>query len=110
MSALSDASAELQDIAEFYGYDAQSRQLIEEMAELTQALNKFWRKDMNCGKSIPILNTTSEQWVHIAEEIADVKICLEQVEYLLQCGWLVDRYVDEKIDRQLQSIKDGDTE
>ena len=28
-------------IANHYGYDAQSRQCIEEMAELTQAINKF---------------------------------------------------------------------
>lgn len=108
MSALSDASAELQDIAEVYGYEPQSRQLIEEMAELTQAINKHWRKDMNCGKSIPMLNTNSERWVHIAEEIADVKICLEQVEYLLQCDWLVDRYINTKIDRQLERIKNKD--
>ena len=31
-------------IAEHQCYDAQSRQLIEEMAELTQAINKAWRK------------------------------------------------------------------
>ena len=95
-------------IAEKYGYEPQSRQLIEEMAELTQAINKHWRKDIKCGSGIPILNTTSDQWVHIAEEIADVKICLEQVEYLLQCDWLVDRYVNNKIDRQLQRIKESE--
>lgn len=31
-------------IAERYGYEPQSRQCIEEMAELTQAINKLWRK------------------------------------------------------------------
>ena len=30
-------------IAEHYGYEAQSRQCIEEMAELMQAINKLWR-------------------------------------------------------------------
>ena len=34
---------EIHKIADYYGYEAQSRQLIEEMAELTQALNKLWR-------------------------------------------------------------------
>lgn len=34
----------IQYIAEYYGYETQSRQLIEEMAELTVAINKFWRK------------------------------------------------------------------
>lgn len=40
----------IQKIAQTYGYDAQSRQCIEEMAELTQAINKFWRKALDCGK------------------------------------------------------------
>ncbi len=31
-------------IADRYGYEPQSRQCIEEMAELTQAINKLWRK------------------------------------------------------------------
>lgn len=30
-------------VADHYGYGAQSRQCIEEMAELTQAINKWWR-------------------------------------------------------------------
>jgi len=31
----------IQKIAQTYGYDAQSRQCIEEMAELTKSINKF---------------------------------------------------------------------
>lgn len=34
----------IQYIADHYGYEPQSRQLIEEMAELTVAINKLWRK------------------------------------------------------------------
>lgn len=30
-------------ISDFYGYEVQSRQLIEEMAELTKVINKLWR-------------------------------------------------------------------
>lgn len=112
MSALSDASAKLQVIADTYGYDAQSRQLIEEMSELTQAINKFWRKEMKCGNLLSpemiygkFPYSVSERLENIAEEIADVKICLEQVEYLLQCDWLVDKYVNEKIDRQLERME-----
>ena len=54
MSALSDASTKLQVIADTSGYNAQSRQLIEEMAKLTQTINKFWRKEMKCGNKLPI--------------------------------------------------------
>jgi len=38
-------------IADTYGYDAQSRQCIEEMAELTHAINKFWRNSLNADYS-----------------------------------------------------------
>jgi Spy/CpxP family protein refolding chaperone len=36
-----ETKQKIQKIAQTYGYDAQSRQCIEEMAELTQAINKF---------------------------------------------------------------------
>ena len=40
-------------IADYYGYEPQSRQLIEEMAELTVALNKAWRKTFDTVDKIP---------------------------------------------------------
>ena len=62
----------IKKISDTYGYDAQSRQCIEEMAELTQAINKFWRKDLKCGQlttlEVPIGST---QELSIIEEIAD---------------------------------------
>lgn len=58
-------------IADEHGYEYQSRQLIEEMAELTQAINKHWR------------NANEDTFNHIVEEIADVEICLVQIKYLL---------------------------
>lgn len=72
---------EIHKIADYYGYEAQSRQLIEEMAELTQALNKLWRYENAC------FNGDVYKLKHdIIEEIADVEICLEYVKYLLGCG------------------------
>ena len=71
---------EIHKIADYYGYEAQSRQLIEEMAELTQALNKLWRYENAC------FNGDVYKLKHdIIEEIADVEICLEYVKYLLGC-------------------------
>ena len=72
-------------VADKYGYDPQSRQLIEEMAELTQAINKFWRKNMQCGKlEADQVLLSGEAYDNIVEEIADVEILLEQIKYLLQ--------------------------
>ena len=73
----------IQEIVLRYGYDAQSRQCIEEMAELTQAINKFWRKDLKCGYGAieeSGLDKESEAYINLIEEIADVEIMLEQNE------------------------------
>ena len=96
---------ELAEIANEYGYDAQSRQLIEEMAELTQAINKFWRKQLLCGQrdfiEIP-LNTPEES--NIIEEVADVEICLDQLKYFFGIEEDVSKKRKEKIDRQIMRV------
>jgi NTP pyrophosphatase (non-canonical NTP hydrolase) len=93
-------------IANHYGYDSQSRQLVEEMAELTQAINKFWRNELDYGRNdfvdVP-LNSESER--NIVEEIGDVEICLEEIKYLLACGSKVEWSKEYKIERELGRIK-----
>lgn len=69
-------------IGRHYGYDAQSRQCIEEMAELTQAINKYWRKDLKCGRYMynpwdGYMPYDSQEYTNLVEEIADVQIMLE---------------------------------
>lgn len=72
-------------LAEHYGYNPQSRQLIEEMAELTQAINKFWRKDLDCGKeTFSPEKAQGERFNNIKEEIADVEILLEQIKGIMR--------------------------
>ena len=98
-------------IAHHYGYDAQSRQCIEEMAELTQAINKFWRYQLKCGKvSLPSivddLPFLTEDCKKISEEIADVEIMLAQMKNLLNCEKDVEGWVKEKLDRQTKRIKE----
>ena len=78
MKILKDIEKDIYFIAHNYGYEAQSRQLIEEMAELTQALNKKWRKE-NARLNLGYYDDTKA----IIEEIADVQICMEQVKLLL---------------------------
>lgn len=69
--------------AEHYGYEAQSNQLVEECAELIQAVNKYRRAAAGLGEPV------SEDKKAIAldnliEEIADVEIMLEQIKHLLK--------------------------
>lgn len=75
----------LQKIADHYGANVQKIKLIEEMAELTQAICK--------GDEM-----------HIAEEIADVEIMLEQVKYLTKLTPMVEMQRGFKINRQLKRI------
>ena len=90
-------------IADHYGYEAQSRLLIEEMAELTQAINKMWRIDAtNCEK---LNNDRVEAYKHIIEEVADVEICLEQVKWLLNIDESVlDEWKVMKIERSIDRM------
>ena len=99
------------EIARHYGYDAQSRQCIEEMAELTQAINKYWRTELQCGKNLcnpwdGYMPDNSEEYYNLVEEIADVQIMLEQMKYFLG---IQDRYynvdINAKLNRQLNRIK-----
>ena len=62
---------DLIEIADKLGYEEQSMQLIEEMAELTQAINKYRRYN------------NTEELLNLIEELCDVNIVLEQVIYLL---------------------------
>lgn len=84
---------DLKQIADILGYEEQSMQLIEEMAELTQAINKYRRYEYD------------EMRCNIIEEIADVSIVLEQVAYLLETDMKrLNVTVAEKIERTKRRI------
>lgn len=85
---------ELIQIAEHYGPSNQSRQLIEEMAELTQALCKAQR-----------VGTMVYNKENIIEEIADVEIMTYQMKCLLHCFDEVAQVKNEKIARQIARIE-----
>ena len=84
---------DLRNIAEHYGLRVQMRQLIEEMAELTQVICKAERYD---------LDTVRE---HLVEEVA-VEVVLEQVIYLLGDN-RIEQIRSEKIARQKRRIEDA---
>jgi len=102
-----ETKQKIQKIAQTYGYDAQSRQCIEEMAELTQAINKFWRKALDCGKGKQPDGekyiTMSPTYDNLVEEMADVQIMLWQMEYLLNADTSI--IIQQKLDRQIGRIE-----
>lgn len=68
----------LERALEKYGANAQRRQMIEEMAELTQALCKLTRlaESPNWGEA------HERAKAHVLEEIADVQIMLNQMQLI----------------------------
>lgn len=83
---------QLKYIAEKYGKESQLRQLQEECAELIVACSKILRMS---DKSIN----------NLIEEIADVRVMVEQIEYLYGIKSLVEDEMIYKVERQLERIK-----
>ncbi len=79
-----------------WGSEAQINQGIEEMAELIQAINKFRRK--LCTETI----------THVAEEIADVEIMLEQYKMIFYQESLVKEIKKDKLQRLAERLKEAD--
>ena len=77
------SSSDTVRIAEFLGIKTQTNQLIEEMSELTQAL---------CKRNRGIKS-------NIVEELADVRLVLNQMIHLMDCEEEVQAIEKSKIDR-----------
>ena len=95
----------IKKIAEYYGIENQSIQLMEEMAELTIALNKYRRSSKVEHQTIS--ESIDEQFIieQIIEEICDVEIVLEQIKYLLNhSSDDLAIWKQRKIERQLERI------
>jgi NTP pyrophosphatase (non-canonical NTP hydrolase) len=71
------------ETAKYYGYEAQSNQLVEECAELIQAVSKYRRATTGAGQPLADYKKTVAL-ENLIEEIADVEVMLEQIKYLLQ--------------------------
>lgn len=86
------------DIADHYGYPAQSNLLVEECAELIQAVNKYRR-----AKNSAEMFKTFQNYI---EEIADVELMLEQVKHLLGISETeIDQVKHFKVRRTLDRIE-----
>lgn len=92
-------------IAETYGFDTQSRQCIEEMAELTVALNKYHRERDKWSSFLKECFNDNTSLENVKEEIADVYIMLEQMKYLLNISETdIENIINRKLERQLERI------
>lgn len=88
----------LKKIADHYGFDAQAEKAIEEMAELIVAIKHLKKLDGN----------EADYLVHFVEELADVKIMIDQLVFLVrqgeECAASFDLQTEYKIERTLRRI------
>lgn len=89
----------IKKIAEYYGFESQREQFIEECAEMIQASQKCKRNDIQNAQQY------RERFDNFQEEVADVLIMALQMRVLLG-ERSIDSLIDYKLDRQLQRIKD----
>lgn len=82
---------EIRQIADHYGLNNQMMQAIEEMGELTQAIVKVYRNGLDNERD------------GLIEELADVQIMIEQLDYLLGDSQ-IKKIKEYKINRQLSRI------
>lgn len=85
------------DALSTWGEEAQTRMLFEEIGELLQAVCKAGR--------VKNWEQRMEVWHNIAEEIADVKIMLEQMEVLFDVEDTVEICKEEKMARLAERLK-----
>ena len=86
----------IQTIANHYGLQHQLAKSVEELIELVQAIQDY---SFKLGMYDDEISTE-----HVAEEIADVTIMLDQLQYLLECKETVDLYRETKVNRQIGRI------
>ena len=90
-------SAEIEKIADHYGLQHQLNKTNEELAELIQAIQNYSIKLALQDDDISVS--------HMVEEMADVKVMIAQLEYLLELEEEVNDMVEFKLNRQMDRIK-----
>lgn len=91
-------------IAEHYGYENQSLKLLEELAELQQAVIRY---NLSLEKN-ESLSTTLALSENVYEEMADVEIMIDQIKYLLCAETEVDKFKVKKLNRQLKRMEEAE--
>lgn len=96
----------LQDIADYFEPEAQTRQTMKEMAELTQAINKLWRIDNGYYKEKTAENIEA-LIKNFIKEIGNVEIMIMQLKYIFKCEKEVRACMETVIEELHKKIQEG---
>jgi hypothetical protein len=91
-----DRERKLLFLIDHYGTKKQQDIAIEELAELQKAIIKYRREPSDKTKEA------------VVEEIADVKVMLEQLKIIYSCRTKIDAIMDAKIERQIERVRNGE--
>lgn len=86
----------IRTIADHFGFEAQVEKAIEEMAELIVAIKHLKKRDENAADHL----------ANFVEELADVKIMVDQLVYLTDKSAPVDMRVEREIEFKIQRTLD----
>ena len=98
LRTLSERENDLKRIIEHYGDCNQSRKLMEEMAELQQAIVKLLLAET--------IDEQNKRWESYIEEFADVVLLMAQLMTFEIHDFEIAKKLEEKLDRQLKRIRE----
>lgn len=98
---------DLLKIINYHGVNHQQRKLAEEVFELQEAITTYEQEQaLKELLDIKVIDSDISKKEHIAEEIADVAVLLNQfIDYYDLDGGKIQELADYKIKRQLERIK-----
>lgn len=99
---------QIKTIFDHYGEESQLGKSLEELDELKEAISKLIEHNsFPYSKKWAYYRSNREAFIdHIAEEIADVRIMLDQLEYGLRIEQRSADWREMKLNRQIKRIKD----
>lgn len=97
----------IKTIFDHYGEESQLEKSLEELDELKEAISKLLTLEICAvSKKMAFYNSNRESLIdHIAEEIADAKIMLDQLCYGLKIEQRAEDWREMKLDRQMKRIE-----
>ena len=104
-ASLMRTNSDMAKIADHYGLDKQENQLMEEMGELIQAICKE-KRSRGQGQSLGDDWRFKDIHANLVEELADVRLVIDEVIYLLGCEDAIPDIQQEKIKRTFERINE----
>ena len=102
MTNVETIEQKVQRIADYYGFDKQLNQVIEELIQAAAKYNRVKGEGYDTSINMEVAAE------NLVEELADVQLVIRQLIYLIDCHDAIVDITEEKANRQLERIKKRD--